>query len=137
MIRIMTSGGQDMSIRQFMQELDKVFGQDRFRSQQFEIIRTALADGDLFQDAIEEAGLLPIPEHDLFRGLAPTESVAELHHASGAVVEQLRDKLKLELEFAGRNLHFGALLFLGVAMIAVVDITMGGGSIVLNTVDQI
>ena len=133
-IKVMTASGvaQGGGIRLLMEELSTVFATNKLRQHQFALLRLEISRGKKFQDALAVSGILDPDSLDLFRGLAPNESPSELHSASAAVSSVLFEKTKVEVNFLAKNFNFGLLIYIMFLLLAVTDLSLGGGIDIFN-----
>ncbi len=134
MVKIMTRAGISLggSIKSLIDELSLIYGTNNLRRSQFATLRSELGKGSLFRSAIEKTNILGAQSLDVFHGLAPDESAGEICKASEAVADLLTVVTKAEINYLSKSVHFGLLLYLAIVMLAVVDLTLGGGISVLN-----
>ncbi|MDP2129214.1 MAG: hypothetical protein Q8K97_17770 [Pseudohongiella sp.] len=133
-MKVMTASGvaQGGGIRLLMEELSTVFATNKLRQHQFALLRLEISRGKKFQDALDTSGILDPDSLDLFRGLAPNESPTELHLASAAVSSVLFEKTKVEVNFLAKNFNFGLLIYIMFLLLAVTDLSLGGGIDIFN-----
>ena len=133
-VKIMTSSGiaQGGSIKSLVDELSLIYGTNNLRRSQFATLKSQLGKGELFHTAIDKANILGPESLDVFHGLAPDESAGEICKASEAVASLLTVVTKAEISYLSKTVHFGILLYLAIVMLAVVDLTLGGGVSVLG-----
>jgi len=129
-IHIMTSSGvsQGLSIKSLFSELFLIYGHTRRRQHQFAVLRAQISQGRPIHQALRSADILDQETLDLFRGLAPNESIPEVSKAANAISELLAAKTKEEIRFLGKNLTFFLLLYLCFAFIAMIELSVGGGA---------
>ena len=120
-------GGKDVSLKNVVAELSSIYGHTKYRNHQFSIIRRELARGVKFSNALQTAGILDNDSLELFRGLAPHESINEITKASRAVADLLAAKTKAEIKFFSKNYIFALYLILALSFLAFFELTLGGG----------
>lgn len=132
---IMTGGdnSQGTNIRALISELSLIFGRNRYRRHQFSVLRSEIVKGKPLHQALSTSEILDPDSLELFRGLAPNESISEISKASRAVADLLCTKTKGEIGFFSKNVNFALLMYLAVAFLAVIQVSLGGGTDLFNT----
>lgn len=133
-IGIMTanSSQRGISVRTLINDLAGVYGTNNLRRHQFAIVRKEIGRGRPLHEAIRAANFLDKDSLELFRGLAPTESISEISKASHAVADLLTERTKVEIRFFGKSMSFCLLLYLSLAFMAIIQISMGAGTNLIN-----
>lgn len=129
-IAILTSGrsAEAVDVRMLFSELSIIFGDNQLHRYQFAVLRNEISKGSPIYQAIDHSQILDHESLELFKGLAPDESIPEISKASQAVADLLTAKTKVEIKFIGKNLMFFLLLYLGIAFVAFVQLSLGGGA---------
>jgi len=133
-ISIMTAGrsAEGMSIRVLFSELSAVFGTSNLRRHQFSILRREISKGTPLYLALQQSEILDHDSLELFKGLAPDESIPEISKASLAIADLLTARTKVEIRLFSKSLTFFLLLYLSLSFVAVIEVSLGGGAGILS-----